>query len=1431
MAIDIKITDGIASGIDTKLDNIARAAGLAETRTAALQKTLNKLSADNLRALSRAQLDQSKYNVNQAKADYYNTRAAVEKEKQIAEKIKQSGLATKNAQEQQRQAALTASTKVQQAEKAAQAQIATANAQLAAKTKQAQAAAQQAEASRKIQYTNELGRYTPQMARATASISTSRADVASAGAAAANSKAAQAAANAAAAQAKANNEVAKGATIAARTATAQNNLAASANRAAISQTNLAAATTRAAASQTRSQNSVTRSQASLSSYLSSLNNTSRASAAAVSGLNNTSAAMNRLETSASFLRSDGLRWAKVLWALGGATLTAHAVVGAADAYTRLQNRLTVVSESQAQVNGLTKEMGRIAITSRQPIETTAKLYTRLDLAMRDLGESQATTAKLTESISKGLQLTGATAGEAASAMLQISQAFNKGKLDGDEFRSVMENAPILADALAKSLNVTRGELLKLAPQGKLTAKKLTDAWVDALPRIQEAFAKTRTTIEQGFTVFRTQMIMYFGELDKSLGLTNAISKAIMALGNNLDTLAFAFMAIAPVIAAFVGAKVIAGLGIFTGFVTRTAVAIGAIRSPITVVSAALLNMTRNATASGVAMVGAFTSANTRAIALQLTVVRLAAGVVALTTIAQRAGAALLGMFSFGNVLLMLTVATAAALAFGDAMIVSAEKGTTMRDYTIAAFSVMADYVGQAFNDTFDYVSEGFDGVGKKSETTGSRVLISLGAVADGAASMTDNVLTLINWVGHLIAAVATALLQTAQNIAKTVINIFSTVTNVITGAIDLALRGLAQIASFAGRIGNLFGGNYDTDVVAPQIGQIQLLGVSYDETAAALAKLNNQQEIGVDIAKRSLATYKEDVRAKAGALAKERATTNNLREADAKKQAAAAAAADKAAKGKDKKGKKGRTDEEKRADMIQKVIDAENQGIRTSKLYGDERERVAIVEKLADDIRRKGFAELNAQEKDNIRGLVTQRLEAERVGKALQSIYETVKSPKQEYDASLTALNQLKDAGEITAQQFELLRFGINDTFRAATDGAYAAKKELAQLRDVFGLFGAEAVAQKAVYDAIESAQKTGARVDVVAVYDTAKATYNLQQQQSALNSQWEAGAGALEKLRFAQEALDAARSKGQIGAQSYMLQSAGNSAQMGTINEQMFGLTDPVEPIRRGMYQLLAEMPTLGQGMATAITSTLGNAIDGISETMTSMVLNFDKYAESVAEALDKPVSTLDVLRYALGDIINQIGKEMVNALIKMGVQWAIQATLQKALGAANSAAAISQATATGAAITAAMTPAAATASVATMGTAPTTGAVSFAAAMASMLAAIPAFADGGYISGAGTGRSDSILARVSNGEMVMNAKAVDRHRPMLEAVNSGMTLGGGSINTTNINIVYNGDGKGHADVTGDQELAMKIRDFVDAQILQREQERQQQGHEGYLR
>lgn len=46
--------------------------------------------------------------------------------------------------------------------------------------------------------------------------------------------------------------------------------------------------------------------------------------------------------------------------------------------------------------------------------------------------------------------------------------------------------------------------------------------------------------------------------------------------------------------------------------------------------------------------------------------------------------------------------------------------------------------------------------------------------------------------------------------------------------------------------------------------------------------------------------------------------------------------------------------------------------------------------------------------------------------------------------------------------------------------------------------------------------------------------------------------------------------------------------------------------------------------------------------------------------------------------------------------------------------------------------------------------------------------FANGGQIEGPGTGRSDSIVARVSNGEFITNAASTARHLPLLQAINA---------------------------------------------------------------
>ncbi|MFJ4397479.1 phage tail length tape measure family protein [Pseudomonas sp. NPDC089396] len=146
------------------------------------------------------------------------------------------------------------------------------------------------------------------------------------------------------------------------------------------------------------------------------------------------------------------------------------------------------------------------------------------------------------------------------------------------------------------------------------------------------------------------------------------------------------------------------------------------------------------------------------------------------------------------------------------------------------------------------------------------------------------------------------------------------------------------------------------------------------------------------------------------------------------------------------------------------------------------------------------------------------------------------------------------------------------------------------------------------------------------------------------------------------------------------------------------------------------------------------------------------------------------------LGDIASNVVREIITGFVKMGVQMALNAALNATLGtaAAGQSMILAGTTAT------AWAPAAAMASLATLGanSVPAAAALTSTTALATSLAVIPGFATGGYVSGAGTGTSDSIMARLSDGEFVVNAAATKRNRALLEVINSNerVSVAGGS-------------------------------------------------------
>ena len=226
-------------------------------------------------------------------------------------------------------------------------------------------------------------------------------------------------------------------------------------------------------------------------------------------------------------------------ALGGVGLAigAHAVLEYANEWTRLTRSLEGSEQAFGIVLKSGHEVTQLANEARIDVEAYAKTYVRAAAAVRDYGYTSNDAARVASTLAKALKLGQASASEQASTILQFSQALQKGKLDGDEFRTVMENAGIVQEILAQKLKVSKGEIIEMAHQGKLNIKTLVGAMLEAQGKIDGLFKQMPLTVDEAFAVLRNNVVEYLGNADKMNGTTQALANGIQGIANHLDAVA------------------------------------------------------------------------------------------------------------------------------------------------------------------------------------------------------------------------------------------------------------------------------------------------------------------------------------------------------------------------------------------------------------------------------------------------------------------------------------------------------------------------------------------------------------------------------------------------------------------------------------------------------------------------------------------------------------------------------------------------------------------------------------------------------------------------------------------------------------------------------------------------------------------------------
>lgn len=179
---------------------------------------------------------------------------------------------------------------------------------------------------------------------------------------------------------------------------------------------------------------------------------------------------------------------------------------------------------------------QISRNTQTAVVGNVEVFNRLNQSLLQMGGTQNDTLNLTDLLAKAIRVSGASAVEAKSAMLQFGQALGSGKLAGDELRSLLENAPYLMQQLAAGIGKPVGELKKLGEQGKLTADVVVAALTKSAEKINADFAKFPQTVSGGFQLVQDAAARLNEKMDQASGKSAALAGAAQGLAQVLDTL-------------------------------------------------------------------------------------------------------------------------------------------------------------------------------------------------------------------------------------------------------------------------------------------------------------------------------------------------------------------------------------------------------------------------------------------------------------------------------------------------------------------------------------------------------------------------------------------------------------------------------------------------------------------------------------------------------------------------------------------------------------------------------------------------------------------------------------------------------------------------------------------------------------------------------
>lgn len=209
-------------------------------------------------------------------------------------------------------------------------------------------------------------------------------------------------------------------------------------------------------------------------------------------------------------------------------------IRAADQYRVLQGRIAQATRDTGDFMSVSRELFEVSQRTGTALETNVALFQRMAIGAREFGAANADILKVTEAVQKLGIIGGASQSAIAAGTLQLAQGMAAGVLRAEEFNSVIENLPEVAQAIAKGMGMTVGEMRKAVLEGEVLSRDVFVSLLDQAGQVEERFSAVPTSLAQATQKLSDSFAKASGESQGLVETIGLITDGIDVLGQHMD---------------------------------------------------------------------------------------------------------------------------------------------------------------------------------------------------------------------------------------------------------------------------------------------------------------------------------------------------------------------------------------------------------------------------------------------------------------------------------------------------------------------------------------------------------------------------------------------------------------------------------------------------------------------------------------------------------------------------------------------------------------------------------------------------------------------------------------------------------------------------------------------------------------------------------